>query len=189
MKVNDNGTIRNMFPLNIFGSRFAGYYVSREGEIWSTRSTRAGKPLYKMKGSVSKSRSRPGRYEHHQTTNQIAPVRKRRYVTLNHMTFFVDNLVQRARSDARWDKETAAVQESNTNVANNASVSNVGQFIVGRNNAAGQLTVAETPKVHDSEASAKTEAQRLATLNPGMSFVVLRVMASVVTGGVQWTDK
>ena len=44
------------------------------------------------------------------------------------------------------------------------------------------------PKVHDTEASAYAEAERLARLNAGFRYVVLKTVREVVVGGVTVTD-
>lgn len=41
---------------------------------------------------------------------------------------------------------------------------------------------------HPSEQSARNEAQRLARINPGSTFFVLRAVAAVTVVDVQWTE-
>lgn len=41
---------------------------------------------------------------------------------------------------------------------------------------------------HETEASAKAEAERLAKLNQGKRFYVLKVIADVVVSNVRWTE-
>lgn len=41
---------------------------------------------------------------------------------------------------------------------------------------------------HRSEESARCEAERLARLNPGQQFIVLRAVASARVVDVQWTE-
>lgn len=59
-------------------------------------------------------------------------------------------------------------------------------WIIGSFNL-GVLSVADHPKVHTTEASVKAEMVRLATSQPGRTFVQMKVEGFVKAGGVQWS--
>jgi hypothetical protein len=51
----------------------------------------------------------------------------------------------------------------------------------------GVLSYSKTPKVHNTEAEARAEAERLAKKNVGVILVVTKIIGSVVAGGVTWS--
>lgn len=51
----------------------------------------------------------------------------------------------------------------------------------------GSIKLTTSPKVHETEASANAEIERLADTNKGTTFVKLKVENFVVSGGVQWS--
>lgn len=67
-----------------------------------------------------------------------------------------------------------------------------GQFIVGSiiqadaNNAEG-ISLARSPRPHQSKMLAMNEAERLARLEPGKRFVVLKLEGIVVAQGTVWS--
>ena len=52
----------------------------------------------------------------------------------------------------------------------------------------GAVSTNSNPALHRTEQSAYAEAQRLATTNPGKTFVVFKAVRKVVAGGIQVTD-
>ena len=48
------------------------------------------------------------------------------------------------------------------------------------------VVLSKAPKLHDNHTSAKIEASRLAKLEPGTKFAVLKVVNTVVAGGLVW---
>ena len=64
-------------------------------------------------------------------------------------------------------------------------------WIIGsdRSGAVGRsFSFANDPKIHDTEASAYAEAERLARSNAGTRYIVLKTVREVVVGGVTVTD-
>ena len=59
-------------------------------------------------------------------------------------------------------------------------------YIVGSVNPNG-LSFANMPKIHKSLADVRTETERLAKSNPGMTFVYLEIKGNCVAGGVNWS--
>lgn len=49
------------------------------------------------------------------------------------------------------------------------------------------LSFANHPKIHKSLADVRTETERLAKSNPGMTFVYLEIKGNCVAGGVNWS--
>lgn len=48
------------------------------------------------------------------------------------------------------------------------------------------MSISSTPKVHTDAKSARTEAERLANLNPGTAFSVMKVEGTVKSSGILW---
>ncbi len=63
----------------------------------------------------------------------------------------------------------------------------LGGYILAMVTTDGVLSYSKTPKVHSTEAEARTEAERLAKKNVGVTFVVTKITGSVVAGGVTWS--
>ena len=76
--------------------------------------------------------------------------------------------------------------QSSTAAANkNAAVAN-GNVIIGTQAPNGTVSFSSAPVIHTTEASWKTEIERLAKSNPGTKFIAVQVVASVVAGGLVW---
>lgn len=61
-----------------------------------------------------------------------------------------------------------------------------GSYLVGSKNSEGGVSFTKAPKVHATEASAKTEAARVAGITPGTTYIVVKIIGEVVAGGVKW---
>lgn len=61
------------------------------------------------------------------------------------------------------------------------------RWIIGTVTADGQYSFAARPRIHETEASVNVEAERLATINPGTTFVKVRLEGQVTAGGVHWS--
>ena len=70
-------------------------------------------------------------------------------------------------------------------VAKTETVKPVG-WIIGTLTAEGSFTFAATPKVQSTEASVKSELERLAKAHPGVTFVSFKIDKSATAGGVVW---
>lgn len=163
---------QNLFPLNNITSLGSGYYMSAAGQIFSGKS---GK-LVRLSGS--------------NTTSG-------RYFTLSGRTHREDQLVRDARRHKLFDKETAVagVLEAPKTVkvdgTKRSYASSMQEAITLRGVmiAAVQgdrLIFGTKPKTHITEQSWKDEMTRLATVSPGTKFVAVKIVQSVVAGGVTW---
>jgi len=83
---------------------------------------------------------------------------------------FINNLYRNAIASGRLTDEAEPVK---------------GTYIIG-DIKDGVLSLSDKPKVHDNEAIANKEAERLAGKYPGTKFAVLRIMGVVQTSGVSW---
>ena len=61
----------------------------------------------------------------------------------------------------------------------------MGKFIIGSKSQNG-FSFAQAPVIHNTEAEAKAEAERLARNNAGKTFVVMKVVGEVVANSVVW---
>lgn len=58
------------------------------------------------------------------------------------------------------------------------------QFIVGSVSTEGQFSISSTPVFHATSVEAEKESRRLATSNPGKTFIVLHLTRGFRTGGL-----
>lgn len=96
----------------------------------------------------------------------------------------------------REDRLLQALQERWTGVSpdlkpvtHSAPVADTTQhrWIVGTVTTDGQYNFAPRPRLHETEASVNEEAERLARINPGQTYVKVRLEGQVVAGGINWS--
>lgn len=171
----------NLFPLARVNSHYEGYFIAKDGSVYSTKRPSVGKMPYKMLGSGYGSM---------------------RYYTLNKISVDGYTLMARARAHKDFDKETSPptiammlASATHTVVAKRSHAKAVDEGIKGRGVVIAQVAVHDgqehllfgsKPAIHMTEASYRDEMTRLAASKPGTKFVALKVVASVVSGGVKW---
>lgn len=170
------GTL-HLFPLINVHARYEGYFMAKDGTVYSTkRSKKASDAPYKMIGSGYGSM---------------------KYYTLNNDSIDGHSLTRRAKAHKDFNKETSGSVpiEAVVSSTKRSHASAVDEGIKGRGFVIAQVAVHDgaehllfgsKPAIHMTEASFKDEMQRLAMAMPGTKFVALKVVTSVVSGGVQW---
>lgn len=171
----------NLFPLIKLNARYEGYFLSKEGAVYSTkRSSKPSDAPYKMTGSG---------YGY------------LKYYTLNKVSVDGNSLLRLAKAHKDFNVDTSApvagVAPKVVTVAGTkrSHATALDQGIKGRGFVIAQVAVHDgqehllfgsKPAIHMTEASYRDEMTRLAAQKPGTKFVALKIVASVVSGGVQW---
>jgi hypothetical protein len=157
----------------------AGYYMSIEGNIWSTRRPSGG--VHKLSGSVYVTSSGvtkryfklgKSQYYHNTLFNQA----KKSPVWIN--TFhrpFRDALIETGKRDVVTAKRDAG--------ANTMPMK--GGYVIATFKDGG-LMFSSKPRVHATLESVRAEMARLATLNPGVTFVSLQIEQTVTASQLVW---
>lgn len=173
----------NLFPLIKVNARYEGYFLSKEGAVYSTkRSSKLSDAPYKMAGSG---------YGY------------LKYYTLNKVSVDGNSLLRlaKAHKDFNADVMSPVITKLNSSLASQAGAGkrshaqDVAQGIKERGFVIAQVAMHDgkehllfgsKPAIHMTEASYRDEMTRLAAQKPGAKFVALKIVASVVSGGVQW---
>ena len=171
-----------LFPLSKIDTRLDGYFVSLEGKMFSTKQSTQGRSMVGSDSYGSRSR----------------------YYTMNGCSYEGAVLFLRAKQHNEWKSETmkpavilfvADHLAAQSKVTDRSHAQAVDQGIKGRGFVVAQVAVHDgqehllfgsKPAIHMSEQSYKNEMTRLATMHPGKKFVALKIVASVVSGGVKW---
>jgi hypothetical protein len=204
---------KNYFPLSLILAFSSGYYMDRDGEIWSIKRG----PMIKLAGSNTGS----GRYITLQ--NERGGAQSYRYDRLRSlckahpqwkslgMEAFAPMPVQVAKTDlatamglkpavlptaikqmatnavARHQTTQAAIANADTRhhaPSVDAGIKARG-WIIGTVEE-GALTFGLKPAIHTVEDSVNAEIDRLAKLRPGKKFVKLQIQGAVTAGKVVW---
>jgi hypothetical protein len=172
-----------MFPLrNVSQNISTGYYMDRNGGVWSTRGSKDGAQAVQLKGS----RSNSGTYF--------------KFGQQWGSGWRHDTLKQMAMTHKDWAKETAefgakaaelkavlAKTPTSTRAYAETVLDGIAQrgSVIGRVHK-GKLVFGSEPKIHLTAQSVRDEMLRLATTYPGTKFVRLVVDSAVVSGGLEW---
>lgn len=155
----------------------AGYYMSIEGNIWSTRG-HSGK-VRKLSGSM---------YE----TGEGGTKRYKRYFKLGNSQFYHTTLFNQAKRSPVWFNtfnrpfRDALIETGNRERAVDADTKPIkGGYVIATFKDGG-LVFSSKPRVHATPESVKTEMARLATLNPGVTFVSLQIDQTVTASQLVW---
>lgn len=165
-----------VFPLKTIDIYMDGYYIDRDGGVWSTKG-RSGSSPTKLMGSTTPSG---------------------RYYTLNKRTHRADDVFRRARQHKDFITETGntvgALPETRTQ--------DLAGVLPGRSKSARQavavkgyvlatlspndkLVFGTDPMFHLTEPTAKAEAERIAS-NTGAEVVMLKVVGKVKVQKAVW---
>lgn len=153
-----------VFPLNLLRLSLDKYFISATGDVYSTKRGKASL-MY-------------GNGNH--------------YVTLSNMTYDKRVLLRQAKDHMDWKahmlpnsiKIESAPAKAVPTKAVPAPAPSAG-YVIATQTKDG-LIFGSKPKVHPSLQSAKDEMLRLATLNPGVKFIRLKIDGSVIAGAVTW---
>ena len=170
-----------LFPLSKLNNQLDCYFVSSRGEMFSTKQSPVGRSMIGT------------------------GLKNTRYYTMNGTSYSGANLYRRAQQHADWKVETSkpastfltrpdhpATQSKITDRSHSPDVEhgikNHGFVIcqVAMHEDQEHLLFGSKPVIHLTEQSYKDEMIRLATSKPGMKFVALKIVASVVSGGIKW---
>lgn len=172
----------NLFPLDLAYQRLKGYYLSADLTVYSTR---RGLTPVKMSGSKAF-----GAYHRNYTLNGVS-------YTETYLRGLVggNSAFKKSFAEHTSAPKVAAAVEAKSKVSNRSHAQAVDQGIKSRGFVIAQVAMHDgqehllfgsKPAIHMTEQSYKDEMTRLATSKPGMKFVALKIVASVVSGGVKW---
>jgi hypothetical protein len=170
-----------VFPLSKMDVTMYGYFMDKDGNIFSTKSGM----LKRMSGSRV-----PGGH----------------YFTLNKRTYRQSFLISMARNNDHFALETRSPKAAAPDVVKSVVIQggrSTMEGLPGRSKSAASAisargwmlaTVGPSDRLvfstdavfHLMETTANDEAVRIATLKPGTEVVIMRVIKSVVAGGVTW---
>ena len=155
--------MENLFDLAKLGSQYRGYFVDREGKVYSNKQG----ALRALK--ISAPSNTFHKYWNLSTNGYSSPVRTDRF----------DNMLNRSdeyRTFVKAAKVTGAFAPSATAKG----------YIVGSVTNSG-VSFSSNPKVHTSEASARTECERLASSYKGKTFMYVEIKGTVKASGFNWS--
>lgn len=168
-----------LFPLQKVISRLQGYYIDKEGHVYSTRGK--GGALAHLAGS-----------KQHSWSN--------RYFTLDGATWEQGYLTCTAKAHGDFAKETtasaavlASVQARGAQVtAERAHAKTAAEALKANGSiiatvVGDKFVFASSPVIHTTPESVRDEMTRLANLNPGTRYVEFKITSSVVAGGLNWS--
>lgn len=154
--------MENLFDLSKLGAQYNGYFVDREGKVYSNKQG----TLRALK--VSAPANTFNKYWNLSTNGYAQAVRTDR----------LEEMLNRSDEYRSFVKDAKSVSAP-------AAVMSKG-FIVGSVSSEG-VSFSSRPKVHASEASARAECERLATTNKGKTFMYVEIKGSVKASGVNWS--
>lgn len=173
----DLKNFKNVFPLGLTNNRHQGYFINSNGEVISTKQNVDGVKLY---GS--------GAYGS-----------QNRHYTLAGVSYSGADLLRTSRAHLAWAEHTMPKKGVKGAVALNlkdrvhATAVDEGVksrgFVIARvqtHDGQQHLQFGSKPAIHLTEASVTSEVERLAITNPGVEFVMLKVVKSAKSGGLSW---
>jgi hypothetical protein len=169
-----------LFPLNLASKGLEGYYMDASSRVWSTRAG-AAKILA---GSNTKS----GRYYSLNGSSYRADTLTR--VAKQHQDFVLHTgagpvgFAVLAKAEAAIQANVAKSTPRSHAVDVQTGVAQRGVVIASIVD--GKIVLGSDPKIHLTEQSWVDEMARLAQTKPGVTFISMKIVRSVVTGTVIW---
>ena len=154
--------MENLFDLSKLGSHYRGYFVDRDGKVYSNKQG----TLRALK--ISAPSNTFHKYWNLSNNGYAQAVRTDRF----------DEMLNRSdefRSFVNAAKMTGAF----------APVAGGKGYIVGSVTSGG-VSFSSNPKIHTSEASARTECERLASSYKGKTFMYVEIKGTVKASGFDW---
>lgn len=157
---------KNVYDMSRFASNYKGYFMDKDGEIYSTKRVTGG--MVRMLGSNTASG---------------------RYYTLNGMSYSHARLVREIQSQKDFKAEMQSPQVSSADQRAHAESTQAGLdakgYIIGKLSG-DTVILGSKPKIHLTLKSVNSEMERLAQAHPGVKFIRLKIDGSVVLGGMKW---
>lgn len=190
---------KNLFPLYRLGAHFKDYFMDGEGNIFSTKRGGVLKQLWGSRSTNRYGRSSGGTryslggltYDSHElvamasrdsTFNEETHDPKKKLVggygpkTLSAASLGVDLTKIKAPIPPIERSHATSVE---------SGIEGKGWIIAAYKSGIG-LIFSKQPAIHLTAESAKSEMERLAKEVPGQKFVLLRILNTIVSGGVTW---
>lgn len=154
--------MENLFDLSKLGAQYNGYFVDREGKVYSNKQG----TLRALK--VSAPSNTFNKYWNLSTNGYAQAIRTDRFEEMLNRSDEYRSFVKAPKSDSA----PAAIMSKG--------------FIIG-SVSSDSVSFSSRPKVHTTEASARAECERLAIANKGKTFVYVEIKGSVKATGVNWS--
>jgi len=174
----------NLFALSHLSPHaYSGYYMNRDGAVYSTK--RGSTPV-KMLGSGHGAMLTYTMNK--RSVNGLSLVRQAQ----RHSMFLSETASNRPALDVVTERLAAKAKSygAQRNHASNVQVGIASKGVViarvAKHDGAEHLLFGSKPAIHTTEASYKDEMTRLAMQYPGTKFVALKIVTSVISGGVTW---
>lgn len=194
---------KNLFPLKFVEENLLDYWMDADGEVYSTK--RGGK-LTRLSGSIPY-RSGFGRYSSTGTrtytlNGKSYPAGLLRERAMAYVSFSIETYDATKKTPGGYGPKVlsakalgvdltkvkgpiAPLQNRSHAASVDEGVAAKGWIICSHLPDVG-LVFSKTPAIHLTTESAKAEMERLAREVPGTKFVLLRILNTIVSGGVTW---
>jgi len=180
---------RHLFPLRLVIFSLDGYYMSKDGAVFSTNGSTG--VLRQLNGS----RTSSGHYYTLKTNtyrhDQLFAKAKAHAQFLTHTSGITREDVQMQRAVAQTAEAIRDLHLGDIPAGVRAHAPSVHDGITRKGVLLGTvdgdiLVFGSKPKLHLTEASWRDEAERIAKLKPGLKVVAFKIIGSVVAKGVHW---
>ena len=162
----------NLYDMSRVNSNYRGYYMNKDGEIYSSKSGSGN--LVRLHGSNTSS----GRYY---TLNG----RTYRHDALKDQFMHRHDFIQEVHKPLQNVANTVTLGSARAHAASTEVGVSAKGFIIGRIQG-NSIVLGSQPKIHVTLHSVNSEMERLANAHPGVKFVRLKIDGSVVAGGIKW---
>lgn len=155
--------MENLFDLSKLGSHYRGYFVDRDGKVYSNKQG----ALRALK--ISAPANTFHTYWNLSTNGYSAPVRTDRFDKILNSSAEYRTFVNAAKVTGAFTPSSSAKG-----------------YIVGSVTSGG-VSFSSNPKIHSNEASARAECERLASTNKGKTFMYVEIKGAVKASGFSWS--